>query len=284
MCFTHDEGMAGKKMWKKKSVRSLVLYQFDWPCGVVQAISTRKGGLSEPPFDELNLGCHVGDDLERVYENRRRLSAALNLKSDRWITVNQVHGDRILWVGTGEDIDPAPGKGLPIMEADGLATEQPGVPLVVFGADCGLLLFFDSKTRRIGAVHAGWRGTVNGLPQRMIEQFVERGSRAEDILVGIGPCIGPCCYPVGEEVAEAFKTKWSFSEEVLGPPNEEGKRALDIKAAQRLQLLQANVPDVNIQTMDLCTSCQSAELYSYRRDSGKTGRQGAIIMMTERAD
>ncbi|MDD4587483.1 MAG: peptidoglycan editing factor PgeF [Heliobacteriaceae bacterium] len=252
------------------------IYRFAWPPGTVHAFTTRQGGYSLPPFDGLNLGDRVGDDLTRVRQNRRLVAGVLGL-NENWVMVNQVNGDRIIWVQAGE-----PGDRRTPEAADGIATEVPGIPLVVFGADCGLLLFYDPAAKRIGAVHAGWRGTLAGLPRLMAGQFIARGSRPKNIYVGIGPCIGPCCYLVGPEVWEAFAGKWSFADQVTGAPAGD-KRPLDLALAQRLQLIAAGLPSANIFSTGFCTACRPAEFFSYRRDGGKTGRQAAMIMLSPAA-
>ncbi|MBM7867546.1 peptidoglycan editing factor PgeF [Heliobacterium gestii] len=268
--------MAESTRWEQIDDGTLSYYRFGWPAGAVHAFSTRRGGFSDPPYDGLNVALHVGDEPGRVKQNRQALSRSLGLPEGDWVCVNQVHSDRIVWVGPGEDIDGA----IPAtpIDADALATEAAGVPLAVFGADCGLLLFYDPQARRIGAVHAGWRGTVAGLPKKMVEAFVARGSRPGDIRVAIGPQIGPCCYPVGDDVAAAFGERWAFAEAVLGPRDSEGKRALHLALAQRLQLVMSGIEEAHIGELGRCTSCTDT-LFSYRRDKGRTGRQAALIML-----
>ncbi|ABZ84634.1 conserved hypothetical protein [Heliomicrobium modesticaldum Ice1] len=268
--------MAKPARWELIDNGTTAYYRFNWPAGAVHAFSSRLGGFSDPPYHGLNLALHVGDDAGRVRQNRQAFSHALGLPAVDWACVNQVHGDRIVWVGPGEDMDEA--SFTAAVHADGLATDLADVPLAVFGADCGLLLFYDLQGRRVGAVHAGWRGTAAGLPRKMVEAFVARGSRPGDILVALGPQIGPCCYPVGEDVAAAFSQRWPFAEVVLGPCSAEGKRTLNLALAQRLQLEMAGIAGEHIGELGLCTSCTEA-LFSYRRDGGRTGRQAAVIML-----
>ncbi|MCW2278870.1 peptidoglycan editing factor PgeF [Heliophilum fasciatum] len=259
--------------WQRQQLGDMVVYRPVWPPGCQAIMTTRSGGASEPPYDRLNLGFHVGDDAQKVAFNRRQLSQAAGMGEQPWATVDQVHGTAMMDVTT-----PVPER--PLGEADGMITAKTGVPLAVFGADCGILLFFDAGARRIAAAHAGWRGTVQGLSEKVIQQMVAAGSNTGDIWVAIGAVIGPCCYPVGPEVVELFMARWPFASAVLGHEvDHQGKRTLHLARAQQLQCEAAGVPAGQIAMLDRCTCC-SPEFFSYRRD-GRTGRHGALIWLEE---
>ncbi|QGG47932.1 peptidoglycan editing factor PgeF [Heliorestis convoluta] len=270
-----------EKKWSQQREGDFVFFHPHWPSGAIGAVSTRYGGVSSRPYDSLNLAFHVQDEEARVWENRERLTQTLGLSSSQWATVNQVHGTKVHWIEKEECHDFARREGIELLDGDGIATEVPSLPLAVFGADCALLLYYDPIDRRIGAVHAGWRGTVAGLPALMVQEFKQRGSLIDNIHVAIGPAIGPCCYPVGPEVVAAFKEKWSFADQLFSPEDKDGTVRLHLLKAIELQLEEVGLLGEQVSSLDLCTSCHDDIFYSYRRAHGQTGRHGALIMLTE---
>lgn len=226
--------------------------------GALAAFSTRLGGVSEPPFDTLNLGRLTGDP--KVRENRHRLSAALDVDPNNVLIGRQVHQAHVRR-HDGPTEPPAyaePAPGLP--EADGHATDRPGLAPLVFVADC--LPVALAGERGVAMIHCGWRGMAGGIVERGVEEV---GATA----AAIGPSIGPCCYEVGEEVLDAFAG--------LGPGIAAG-RMLDLREVARRLLAEAGVEAVEIS--ELCTSCNPELFFSHRRDGGRTGRQAGLVWMT----
>lgn len=225
--------------------------------GAVATFSTRLGGVSEPPFDTLNLGRLTGDP--EVRENRHRLAAALGIDPHRVLIGRQVHEAHIRrHDGPTEPsayAEPAPG----LPEADGHATDQPGLAPLVFVADC--LPVALAGERGVAMVHCGWRGMAAGIIKRGVEEV---GATA----AVVGPGIGPCCYEVGDEVLDAFAG--------LGKGVADG-RMLDLREVARRLLAEARVEQVEIS--DLCTSCHTDLFFSHRRDKGRTGRQAGLVRM-----
>jgi YfiH family protein len=219
--------------------------------GARAAYSTRLGGVSEPPFDTLNLGRLTGD--EAVRENRHRLAAALELDPRNVLIGRQVHAaDVVRHDGPTEPpafAEPAPG----LPEADGHATAVPELAPLVFVADC--LPVALSGSRGVAMIHCGWRGLAAGIVDRGVEEV-------EATAAAIGPGIGSCCYEVGEEVLEAFAG--------LGEGTADG-RMLDLPEVARRLLARAGVDEVEVS--GLCTSCEPELFFSHRRDHGRTGRQ-----------
>lgn len=214
--------------------------------GAKAAFSTRLGGVSEPPYDELNLGILTEDDPEAVTENRRRLASALGLASDQVIFALQVHGTRL--------IDHPCEESLP--EADGHVVAGTDLAPMVLAADCLPVVLYGPAG--LAVVHAGWRGLAGGIV----------GAAAGAVgatTAAIGPGIGPCCYEVGEEVLDAFSD--------LGEGIAEG-RMLDLPEVAGRKLAQAGVEQV--EAAGLCTSCERELFFSHRRDHGRTGRQAGI--------
>lgn len=237
--------------------------------GVSHFISTRLGGTSPSPYDSLNLAFHVGDDPTKVIQNRLRLARAAEISPEQITTVRQVHGGKALKVTADQKgrgaLDPDSALG----PADGLVTSVSGACLTVLTADCVPLLFFDPKKKAIGAAHAGWRGTLEGIAKNTVRALEENfGCRPKDILAGLGPSIGPCCYEVGEEVAEKFESRFL-----------DGKKKLDLRKANRSQLAEAGILEKNMEDSGLCTSCQAQSFFSVRAQKGKTGRFASAILL-----
>lgn len=243
--------------------------------GLVHGFSLRRGGVSPPPYNELNLGLHVGDDPDLVRENRRRLAAALGYAPENVVACRQVHGTTIRRVGAGE-------KGLghadyadALPATDGLLTREPQVVLMAHAADCTLLFFYDPKTRCIGLAHAGWRGAVAGMGALMVEAMCQYGCQRENIRVVLSPSIGPCCYRVGEEVVEAVPPR--FRSQVLRQVGQ--AYYLDLPGLQLLSLLETGIKESNLFRSKFCTHCRTDLFYSHRAAGGITGRMAGIIFL-----
>lgn len=232
--------------------------------GARAAFSTRLGGISEVPFDSLNLGILTDDDPESVAENRRRLARALGHDPAQIVFALQVHGMRLIdhsapsteFRGSFDThtVSKEPRKG--VAEADGHLVREPGLAPLVFVADCLPVALYGPGG--LAMVHAGWRGLAGGIVGDAAEA-VEATSAA------IGPGIGPCCYEVGEEVLDAFAD--------LGEGIAAG-RMLDLPEVARRLLAEAGV--FRVESAGLCTSCQRELFFSHRRDHGRTGRQAGV--------
>ncbi len=228
--------------------------------GARAAFSTRAGGVSEQPFDCLNLGVFTEDDTDRVVENRRRLAAALGFAGERIALGRQVHAAELLSHSAPQRPSPFARPGSEIPRADGHVTAKPLLPLLVFVADC--LPVALSGPRGVAMLHCGWRGLAAGI--------VARGAEAVGATAAaIGPGIGPCCYEVGEEVLDAFAGRGNEST---------AARTLDLPEVARRLLEEAGVE--RIETAGLCTSCESDLFFSHRRDAGRTGRQAGLVWRT----
>ncbi len=238
---------------------------------LVHGITARDGGVSASPYASLNLGLHVGDDPEAVIGNRRRVCAVVGVGFDAYTLSAQVHGANVALVtpeqaGAGRDdlADALP-------DADGLVVMQPGMLISVLSADCVPLICYD-PARHVGAVvHAGWRGTAAGIARHAVEVLGEHcDCRAEDLLVGIGPSIGACCYEVSEEVARKIAAS-------IG--GEAESRHVDLAAANRRQLLAAGVRGEHVEEAGVCTACHADEFFSERRLGRPTGRFSTFVML-----
>jgi polyphenol oxidase len=221
--------------------------------------SDRRGGVSEGPYESLNLGVLTDDDPAKVVENRRRLAARLGIQPERVAMGWQVHGTELAeWDAPPSDPGFArPGAGL--RRVDGHVTSVPGLGLLVLAADCFPLALSDGTS--VAMVHCGWRGLAAGIVGHAV------GRLREPVSAAVGPGIGACCYEVGPEVLSAF----------ADIPGVARGRMLDLRAVLAVKLAAAGVSDV--QHVEHCTSCSADLYFSHRRDRGLTGRQGGLVVL-----
>lgn len=267
---------------KRNETGTAPYYKFDrlsQCCGIKHFISTRHGGLSDGAFDSLNVGLGTGDEAATVLENRQILAASVNIPLESFVTLNQVHNTTVSIVTSDMKGQGAFDRNTAIQETDAVITNECGICLFVMAADCVPILLYDPQKNVIGAVHAGWRGTVKQIVfltvQKMQEAF---GCNPADIIAGIGPSIGPCCYTIGSDVIDAvlhnFKTTEGFIN--CGSDN---LPYFDLWYANRKQLMDAGIPDEQIETSGICTMCEHDKFFSFRHGKGITGRFGAGIML-----
>lgn len=245
--------------------------------GSVHCFSTRFGGVSTGRLASLNLGMHRGDNPENVRENYRILGSAVGFRPEQTVLTRQEHTDVVLHVGRADC-----GTGLlheQTAVCDGLITDEPGVALCCFGADCTPILLFDPVRRAAGAVHSGWRGTAMGIAARAVEAMArEFGSRPSDLRAAIGPCIGLCCFEVGPEVAAAMRSALGPEAEPFLSPRGE-KYHVDLKGLNRLWLERAGLTVIDV--CPDCTKCQPQRFWSHRAVGNARGGQAGIIMIKE---
>jgi YfiH family protein len=242
--------------------------------GIPHAFTTRQGGQSTGPFASLNLGRGVDDDPAAVRANRQAVLQALALDPLRHVEADQVHGTVVAVVGAAD-------AGRSIAGADGLASIEPGTVLAMHAADCVTLLLADPRNGSVGAVHAGWRGTAAGIAVEAVRVLAERfGAHPDDLLAALGPSIGPCHYEVDEPVLERMRS-WPWWETVT-TPNARGRWQLDLRSANRRQLIDTGIPPDRIEVLDLCTYHHPDLFYSHRRDP-ITGRLAAVIAPPRRS-
>jgi len=236
-------------------------------------IFTRHGGVSPTPWDGLNVGGTVGDDIANVRRNHELMFEALELDETNACSVWQVHGADTVIVTT------PPKQRKWINRADGMVTNQPNMPLVMRYADCVPIMFFDPIQQAIGIAHAGWRGTVSGAQVSVLNTMQDAyGSNPEDVQVGIGPSIGPDHYEVKEDVLLAVETELGTTDGYINYASD-GCTYFDLWSANEKILTAAGVLPEHIETARICTASTTDEFYSHRAEKGKTGRFGAIISL-----
>jgi YfiH family protein len=238
--------------------------------GATAVFTTRLGGVSEPPFDSLNLGVLTDDANEAVVENRGRLAAAFDLDTGRIPIGLQVHGGEIARHGAPQEPSPFARPGSDLPRADGHVVSAPGLAPLVFVADC--LPVALAGPGGVAMLHCGWRGLAAGIVAAGAEAVAATNA-------AIGPGIGPCCYGVGPEVLAAFEHLGDGITAVDGPistdmEEKSAHRRLDLPEVARRLLERAGVE--RVESAGLCTSCESRLFFSHRRDGGRTGRQAGL--------
>lgn len=255
----------------------LTISSFEKTNLVKHMFTTRIGGYSSNEYESLNLGMSSDDDIENIISNYRKVANIMETSIDRFVLSHQMHNTNIKIVNY-EDCGKGLIKDLDYYNIDGLITNELDVVLSTVYADCVPLFFLDPTKKVIGLAHAGWKGTVNKIGAKMVEEFIRSfSSKPEDILVGIGPSIGKCCYEVGIEVYDKFNKNFTNIENLF-KPTIKGKWMLDLWESNKVILKESKVLDRNITISNVCTCCND-KFYSYRRDNGKTGRMSALIKL-----
>ena len=243
---------------------------------IVHGFSTRKGGTSLSPYDTLNLGLHVKDDKDSVIKNRKGFVNSLGYSLEDAVALEQVHGNRVITVNESHK-----GKGMLdyedfLAQADGMVTNEPGILLTTYYADCVPLYFFDPETKSIGLAHAGWKGTMLKIGANIVRELQKSfGANPKDCIAIIGPSIGPCCYEVDDRVLQPMKNAYPNNSSIIRQKKE--GIFLDLWEANKISLQESGLKDINIYISRLCTHCSQEYFFSHRRDKGHTGRMAAVI-------
>ena len=254
--------------------------------GLRHGFSTRKGGVSKEHLSSLNLGFNLGDEREKVLENFRILGSLFEAKPEDFVLTQQTHSINVRRVGKEDR-----GKGIfrerDYTDVDALMTDEEGVILSAFSADCVPILFYDKGHRAIASCHSGWRGTHGRILARVIEAMQrEFSSKPEEIYIAIGPSICKNCYEVSEDVGEAFLEAFpALREETKNvSPIErvsEEKFHIDLWELNRIIALEAFIPPENISISGYCTMERPDLFFSHRYSQGRRGVQGAFISLNK---
>lgn len=256
-------------------------------CGLNVGFTSRLGGVSAAPYDELNCALHVGDDANRVVENRRRIARAAGFDFAAWTCAEQVHGNRVAIVSSAERGRGRSARDTALAAADALVTDEKNLVLVTYYADCVPLYFFDPEHQVVAMAHAGWKGTVLEIAAHVVRKLQLRyGTRPEQLLAAIGPSIGGCCYEVDERVAAEivglYRRGRLYPAENDPFPfglsaKENGRYDLDLKEINRQIMIKAGIDPKHIEISSWCTGCQRRWFFSHRKEDGRTGRMAGWI-------
>ena len=234
------------------------------PANVRALCTTRQGGVSQPPWDSLNLGVHVGDNPGDVRENRHRLAQQAGLKEANIGWLNQVHGTDV--------VELSPGNIQTVPDADASYTRHPGIACAILTADCLPVVLADRAGTVVGAAHAGWRSLCGGVLENLIAAMAVEPT---ELVAWLGPAIGPQKFEVGPEVREAFVAANPESDEAFTSEGaRQGHYLADIYHLARIRLMAAGMMDIH--GVGLCTVSDTDRFYSYRRD-GQTGRMATLV-------
>jgi len=271
--------LAGFQRHTEKGLVYFTIPSFTATGLVVHGFSGRPGGVSQNSYESLNLSILTQDEPGDVLENRRRFAEVLGISAADMIGAHQVHEDRICQVtvqdkGRGS-IDPA----TVIPATDALMTNESGLALTAFFADCVPVFFLDPIHKAIALTHAGWKGTVAKIAAKTVQAMEQAyQTQPSQLLAAVGPSIGPCHYEVDEPVMKRFRTAFPGQEKSIFSPADKANHAqLNLWQANALQLQEMGVPAENITVAELCTYCQQEDFFSHRR--GMAGRQAALLML-----
>lgn len=229
---------------------------------LIAAESTRHGGVSQAPYQQLNLGLYTKDDPQAVRENRKLFFTALHVPLTQIAGAHQVHGTEIKIVDQAGEY---PGY-------DGFICAKENIFLSITVADCMPALIYDPRQKVIGAVHAGWRGTVGDITGKCLDMMIANfGTQAKDCIAWMGTCIDECSFEVDEDVAQHFESsfkRWDAKK---------AKYFIDLKQANKIQLTSRDVPENQIACSEYSTFLNNEDYFSYRKEKGQCGRMLAII-------
>ncbi|MDY6824786.1 MAG: peptidoglycan editing factor PgeF [Thermodesulfobacteriota bacterium] len=253
-------------MMIERTLDNLTFFQFEnlhrHPT-VVHGVFTRRGGVSPPPFDSLNMGFMGGDARENVVRNRAVVTDCLGIHNT--VFVKQVHGTTVLPVTGSTNIRAAE-----TVEADAMVTDRPDALLCIKLADCQAVLLYDPIRRVIANIHSGWRGSIANIIRQTVTVMTDQfGCNPADMIAGIGPSLGPCCAEFINYKNEIPRPFWSYKD---------AENRFDFWQISRGQLQATGVPDANIETAGICTRCRSDLFFSYRQE-GRTGRFLAALSL-----
>jgi len=255
-------------------IKNGVVYMTSPNISCKHAFTTRFGGTSNGIYSSLNLGQSLEDDLNNVKTNYSKICNVLGISVDDIVKSRQVHGTNIRVV---TEKDRAKLFDTEIPSADGMVTNSRNTALIIYTADCVPILLHDPVNKVIGAVHAGWRSTVENIAGKAIQTMTnEFDCSPNNIKAAIGPCISACCFETSGDVPDALRNS-------LGNPanncikSHNEKFLVDLKEANRQMLINAFVEDINIS--DECTSCNTDKYWSHRKLDKKRGSQASIIVL-----
>ena len=257
----------------------LPAYQFEllagWP--VAARVSTRRGGVSDPPFDSLNFSTRRGDAETAVRTNIELFSRACGFHREDLVWAGQIRSDAVR-EATGVH------RGTRIAGTDGLVTSEVRLPLMTLYADCVPIVVYDTRRHRLGVAHAGWQGTVKRIAERLLRQLGRHyGTVPADCLAGLGPSIGPASYEIGDDVIQRVQATQEDAASLLQPSARAGRAYFDLWEANRRQLVSGGVLRDNIEVSGLDTAALPNSFYSHRAAGGRCGLFGMLCWLEPRS-
>ena len=255
---------------EKNGLKLLRFDNFKGFHGLECAVSTRQGGVSSGPYAGLNLGKSTGDKIENVEENLSLLCSALGMESARLERMRQQHTANVAVVEAGGGVPPE--------NTDALVTASPGIPLLALSADCALTAFYDPSRKVLAVIHSGWRGSLLDIYGAVLAVMKLRfGCEPGDIIAGVSPMVSAANYPVREDFLEKLKAFYPDGSDKRFLTLKEGRHFFNLRELLRLRLEALGVKKHEF--MHLCTYAEKEMFYSWRREGGKSGRFGLMVMI-----
>lgn len=269
------------KTIQKNNIQMLQFEGLAGDCNIFHFITTRHGGVSEGRYASFNLGAYCGDRPDHVQENRKRLCDVLSIDASSLFVPHQTHGTEIRIIDESLLSGNKETQANALEGIDALITAVPGVCIAVTTADCVPLILYDPKKQVVAAIHAGWRGTVNGITTKTVKEMtrlfdVDPG----DILAGIAPSIGQKAFEVGQEVVNAFSSAGIDTASICYHNEKSGKPHIDLVEVNRQQLIESGINPRHIEQSDMCTHTLNTDFYSARQLSIHSGRFLTGILLT----
>lgn len=242
--------------------------------GLVAGFTSRRHGVSDTPYDSWNMGLHVGDKTADVLRNRQILAEKVSIPLDSFVVGEQIHGTQVKKIGQYEKGCGSKQLDTSLKGIDGIYTKEKGILCAAFFADCVPLFFLDPVSGWIGIAHAGWKGTVGRIAEKMVWKLTDAGANPSDLLAVIGPCISKENYEVDDQVIKHLTDR---EQEIAASDLANGRYLLDLKKLNENILYDAGLPEENVAITNYCTFDDERLFFSHRRDRGKTGRMLAFI-------
>jgi len=264
------------------NTKAIPFAQFEWLLpykeSILHFVTTRNHALPPSTSNQFTIGLNGVVENEKVLENRKALAEQFGFSNSSYVFAVQVHGNGVAVVREEDRGKGAFDRSTYLCDIDAMVTNVPGICLVTQAADCVPILFFDPVNKVIGAAHAGWKGTVAKIPGEVIKTMQsEYGSNPSDLIVGVGPSIGLCCYEVGDEVVQLVKSTFGTTNGLIVKSESSGNSIFNLWETNRRVLVEAGVKQENIELSGLCTKCHNNFFFSAR--AGDKGRFGAGIMI-----
>ena len=239
---------------------------------VTHCVSTRVGGVSDGVYDSLNLGYSRGDLEENVNKNYELLASAVGFDRNQVVFTHQVHGTNVLNIESVDDKSK-------VKDVDALITNKRGIVLTTFCADCTPIFYLDTVKKVIATAHAGWRGTIDAIAAKTLQEMTRiYGSEPKDILIGIAPSIGKCCFEIDYDEAKLFLDN-DVSKEFVLHDNATNKYHVDLWGLNKKFLMDCGVPEENFEVTSHCTKCHSDLFYSHRTSGTNRGSMATFMVI-----
>lgn len=263
----------------QKNGMELVTFENLEQTGLVKhGFTTRHGGVSTGVHASMNMGFSRGEERTAVSENYRLLAETLEIDPMAFVATHQTHTTNVLEI-KAKDKGAGVTKERTYQDVDGLITNEKGINLVIFGADCVPVFLLDTKQKAIGLAHCGWRGTANRMAERIVTRMKEvYGTNPADIVAGIGPSIGKCCFQVDDPVVKLFREQIAFADEIIfDDVTEKGKYKIDLWETNKRLLQDCGVKQIEV--AGLCTMCDTERFYSHRKMGEQRGVMAGVMTL-----